>query len=559
MSRAKLLGVPSRSPAPAHLTRLEIRNLATIATLALELRGGFSVFTGETGAGKSIIVDALGLLLGSRSNPDLIRSGADDLLVTGFWGEDVVSRKLTHQGRSSARVDGEVVALRELAEVSQARLTIHWQHSAQSLLSAGNQRALLDSLLLDELGHYHAAYRAWQNAAGHFERLQASERERARQLDLLRFQTQELSEAGLKEGEEEPLRAELVRLSNFESIAAGASEALELLSDGEISAAGLVSQAIRSLNAPARYDEASAQLQAELASALESVQAVVSELRSVAEDRAPDPEALAQLESRLSLIGKLQAKYGPSSQDVLNFQVEAERELAALESDEQSAGTLEAEVRALRQIAEQAGLRLRTVRQKAAAPLSEQLLNVIRQLGMPHARLEFELRPLAVPGPHGSDDVSIRFSANPGEGLGELADTASGGELSRVMLAISTVLGASTPSVVFDEVDAGIGGSAARAVADQLSHLASARQVLVVTHLAQIAARADWHFKVEKDIEAGRTISRVRLLSGEERLEEIARMLSGASSEAALLHARELLAGPKRIPEPKKRGAKALS
>lgn len=526
----------------AHLTRLEIRNLATIAALELELRGGFSAFTGETGAGKSIIVDALGLLLGSRANAELIRSGENDLLVTGFWGEDALSRKLTHQGRSNARVDGEVVSLRELADVSQSRLTIHWQHSAQSLLSAANQRALLDQLIPDDLTTYHAAYRAWQDAAGRLERLRASGRDRARQLDLLRFQVAELTEAALQEGEEEPLQAELVRLSNVEAIASGAAGALELLSDGEVSAAGLIAEAVRALNTPARYDEALSQLQGELGAALDSLQAVAGELRSVAEDRAPDPEALETVERRLGLIGKLRGKYGPALSDVLEFQVGAEQELAALETDEHDAGTLEAEVDALQARAAQAGLKLRTARERAAAPLAADLLRVIRELGMPHARLAFELRPLTLPGPHGVDDVSIRFTANPGEALGDLADTASGGELSRVMLAISTVLGAGTPSVVFDEVDAGIGGAAARAVADQLARLAGSRQVLVVTHLAQIAARADWHFKVEKDVEAGRTVSRVRLLSGQERLEEIARMLSGVASEAALSHARELLA-----------------
>ncbi|AWN24091.1 DNA repair protein RecN [Deinococcus irradiatisoli] len=549
--------MPVRQPAPAHLTRLEVRNLATIEALELDLRGGFSAFTGETGAGKSIIVDALGLLLGARSNPDLIRSGEDDLLVTGFWGEDVVSRRLTHQGRSSARVDGEVVALRELAEVSQARLTIHWQHSAQSLLTVANQRALLDQLVAAQLETYHAAYREWQAAAGRLERLKASERDRARQLDLLRFQTQELGEAALQAGEEEPLQSELTRLANFEAIASGAAGALELLSDGEISALGLLTEASRALNTPARYDEASAQLQNELGAAIDAVRAVVGELRGVAEDRAPDPEALSQLEARLSLISKLQAKYGPTLTDVLEFQAQAERELAALESDEQDAGTLEADVAALEEAARQAGLKLRAARQQAAEPLAADLLRVIRELGMPHARLAFEVRPLAAPGPHGLDEVSIRFTANPGEALGDLAETASGGELSRVMLAISTVLGASTPSVVFDEVDAGIGGAAAGAVAEQLSRLAASRQVLVVTHLAQIAARADWHFKVEKQVQAGRTVSRVRLLGEQERLEEIARMLSGQVSEAALTHARELLEG-RRQEGKKSRGKERL-
>jgi DNA repair protein RecN (Recombination protein N) len=544
---AKLPSVPQRAAPltpPAHLTRLEVRNLATIEALELELRGGFSAFTGETGAGKSIIVDALGLLLGARSNTDLIRSGEGDLLVTGFWGEDVVSRRLTMQGRSSARVEGEVVALRELAEVSQTRLTIHWQHSAQSLLSAANQRALLDGLVPEALATYAAAYRHWQGAATRLERLNASERERARQLDLLRFQVKELTEAALQEGEEEPLRAELTRLSNVEAIASGAAGALELLSDGEISALGLVAEAARALNVPARYDEASAQLQIELNVALDSLRAVAGELRDVAENRAADPEALANVEARLSLIGKLLSKYGPTLNEVLDFHATAEAELAALESDEQDAGTLADEVTGLREEARQIALKLRVARTQAAGPLQADLLRVIRELGMPHARLEFELRPLELPGPHGLDEVGIRFSANPGEALGDLEQTASGGELSRVMLAISTVLGASTPSVVFDEVDAGIGGSAAKAVADQLSRLAQTRQVLVVTHLAQIAARADWHFKVEKGLEGGRTVSHVRLLGGQERLEEIARMLSGNTSEAALSHARELLEAP---------------
>ena len=284
------------------------------------------------------------------------------------------------------------------------------------------------------------------------------------------------------------------------------------------------------------------------------------ELRSLAEDRAPDPEAIAQLESRLSLIGKLQTKYGPTLADVLNFHADAEQELAALEADEQDAGTLEADVQILGSMARQVSLLLRAARQRAAAPLAAELLAVIRELGMPHARLEFELRELNAPGPHGLDEVSLKFTANPGEELGDLADTASGGELSRVMLAISTVLGAGTPSVVFDEVDAGIGGAAARAVADQLSRLATSRQVLVVTHLAQIAARADWHFKVEKAVEGGRTVSHVRLLSAQERLEEIARMLSGNTSDAALSHARELLEGaaPGKPMSDKKKGKASL-
>ncbi|GBF06551.1 DNA repair protein RecN [Deinococcus aerius] len=544
---------PSPSvPAPAvtgpRLSRLEVRNLATIRDLTLEFGPGFSAFTGETGAGKSIIVDALGLLLGSRANTDLIRTGEDSLLVTGFWGEpdgeeSSASRRVTTQGRGTARLDGEVVSVRELGEWAAGRLTIHWQHSAVSLLTPANQRSLLDRQVGAELAAYTAAYRAWMDARARLDTLRANERERARQLDLLSFQVREIASVAPQPGEEEPLTAELTRLSNLETIAMGAAGALELLSDGETSAAGLIADAVKALNAGAKYDETSAQLQRDLREALDSVQAVVGELRDVAEDSAPDAEELARVEARLSALGKLRTKYGPTLEDVLAFQAGAEEELAALTRDEQDAGTLEAEVGRLEREARRAGEVLDEARTRKAGPLAGALVAVVRELGMPHARLEFRLSPLPNPGPSGLSDVALHFTANPGEALGPLADVASGGELSRVMLAISTVLGADTPAVVFDEVDAGIGGAAALAVAEQLGRLARERQVLVVTHLAQIAARADHHYKVEKGIEDGRTVSRVRLLSPQERLEEIARMLSGHASEAALGHARELLAG----------------
>ncbi|ACO46147.2 DNA repair protein RecN [Deinococcus deserti] len=537
--------VAESAPVGPALARLEVRNLATIESLDLDFAPGFSVFTGETGAGKSIIVDALGLLLGARANTDLIRTGEDGLLVSGFWqDEDIASRRVTIQGRSTARLDGEVVSLRELQDWAQRRLTIHWQHSAVSLLSAANQRALLDRQVTGEMQAYQAAYRAWQEARERLETLRTTERERARQLDLLTFQAQEISQVAPQVGEEEPLQADLMRLSNLETIAQGAAGALELLSEAEENATGYLAEAVRALNASARYDETSAQLQLELRTALESVQAIVGELRSVAESSAPDPEELARVEGRLGTLSKLRAKYGPTMNDVLEFHAGVEQELALLTRDEQDAGTLDAEVSHLRTVVEQAGRCLDEARSLRAGPLASELVDVIRQLGMPHARLEFLLTPHGEPTAHGLSDVALRFTANPGEDLAALSDVASGGELSRVMLAISTVLGADTPAVVFDEVDAGIGGGAALAVAAQLGRLARERQVFVVTHLAQIAARADHHYKVEKAVEGGRTVSRVRRLTPDERLEEIARMLSGNTSDAALKHARELLEVP---------------
>lgn len=526
-----------------YLQRLEVRHLATIRTLELVLGPGLNVFTGETGAGKSIIVDALGLLLGTRANSDLIRTGEDHLSVAGFWNDDELSagRRVTQSGRSTARLDGEVVSLRELQEWAAQRLTIHWQHSAVSLLSVANQRALLDRQVVSQQKAYVAAYSAWQSARERLERLQASARDRARQIDLLEFQVREIEAAAVQSGEEEPLGTELTRLSHLESITQGAAGALELLSDGEINVEGLMNEALRALASAAKYDQTAQALHAELHGALEGVQAVTGELRDLAEASAPDPAELARIEERLSLLGKLRAKYGPTLEDVAAFGAQAAEELAALTRDEDDAGALEAELERLHAEVLRVGKALDDARQHEAPPLSEKLLAVIRELGMPHARLAFRLTPLPQPSAHGLSDVTLLFTANPGEELGPLSDVASGGELSRVMLAISTVLGADTPTVVFDEVDAGIGGAAALAVAAQLRELAASRQVMVVTHLAQIAAQAQHHYLVEKAVEDGRTVSRVRLLTPNERLAEIARMLSGNTSKAALSHARELL------------------
>lgn len=526
----------------ARLSRLEIQRLATIERLDLDLEDGLSVFTGETGAGKSIIVDALGLLLGTRGGSDLVRSGEEDLLVSGFWQDEVASRRVTSAGRSVARLQGEVVSLRELGDWTSSRLTIHWQHSAQALLSPAHQRAMLDrSLAGGELGAYREAFAAWRAAQERLEQLRGGERERARQLDLLEYQLAEVQAVAPVAGEEEPLALELARLSNLETIASGAAGALDLLSAADENAQGFVAEAVRALSAAAKYDANLAALQEELKGALEVLRGVSLELTGVAEDSAPDPEEVARIETRLAQLSKLRAKYGPELEDVLHYAEQVEQQLGELRRDERDAGSLESEVARLRGALQAAGRALSEARAAVAPHLARELEGVVRELGMPHARLEFALRTLAEPAPHGLENVELHFGANPGEDLGNLADVASGGELSRVMLAVSSVLGADTPSVVFDEVDAGIGGAAAGAVAAQLATLARQRQVLVVTHLAQIAARADQHYKVEKQLRGERTVTRVRALGPEEREAEIARMLSGSDSAAAREHARELL------------------
>ncbi|MBB6098052.1 DNA repair protein RecN (Recombination protein N) [Deinobacterium chartae] len=525
------------------LTRLEVEHLAIIDRLELDLHPGFSVFTGETGAGKSILVDALSLLLGGRASADMVRSGEDSLLVTGWWDEESASRRVTAQGRGNARIDGEVVSLRELGARVGERLTIHGQHAAQALLNPRQHREYLDGTLGGEPAAYRATFERWRAARERLRHLQESERDRARQLDLLEYQWQEIEAVRPRPGEDAPLQEELRRLSNLEAIASGATSALELLSEADVSAESLIGEAIRALSGSARFDRASSELLGELKELQSSLQAIAGELRGISEESAPDPQALAETEARLSQLARLQSKYGPGLEDVLAYQRALTEQLEQLRRDEADLQGLEDELRALTGELQQAGEALSRARTQAAGPLAERLVAVVRQLGMPQARLEFTLRALPEPGPYGLEEVEISFSANPGEPLGALSSIASGGELSRVMLALSTVLGAETDTVIFDEVDAGIGGAAALAVAEQLAGLSASRQVMVVTHLAQIAARADHHYLVEKRVtEAGRTETAVRLLQGEERLLELARLLSGSASAAALEHARELLA-----------------
>ena len=526
------------------MRRLEIQNLAIIQQLELTLGDGFNVFTGETGAGKSIIVDAIWLLTGSRADAELVRSGEESLLVTGFWDGLTLGRRVSQSGRSVARIDGEVVSNRELSERASGLVTVHWQHAAQALLDPKYHREFLDSGL-DKSGKtaletYRAAFKSFHEANARLEGLRESERERTRRADLLRYQLEEIASAKLQPSEEESLRLERDRLANAERIALDAGIAVNALEDAEVNAAGLLSDALKALNSAGRFDAAAAQLSRDLREALSAIQAVSGEAREIVERTAADPEALDDLEARLALLEKLKTKYGASLTEILEYATGLRTELSGLERAEGDILNLEATLKPLRHALETGSVALTKARRSTAQRVAPQLERIIRNLGMPKARLEFALEPVAV-GVYGAEDIEIRFNANSGEELGSLSKIASGGELSRVMLALSAVLGANTPTVIFDEVDAGIGGAAATAVGEQLETLARTHQVLVVTHLAQIAAKAQHHYKVEKLERNGRTITGVTRLEGEARVRELARMLSGSDSSTAFAHARELL------------------
>ena len=523
------------------LTSLELKDFAIVDELRVELSSGLNVLTGETGAGKSILIDALAILIGGRADSSVVRAGAESALVQGLFLDaqvESLSRRVQAAGRSSARRNGE------LAEAGGALVAIFGQHAAQTLLAGSEQRKLLDRLLGEteqqQLSRYRDTFRHHQAVIKELEMLHTAARERARRSDVLAFQVKDIDDAKLNLGEDERLRQEADGLRHAERIRQGVGGALQLLSEAEPNALTQVAQAIRELESAARYHHDLAVLAGDLRGSLTGLQAVGDELASFLAGFEADPGRLEALETRLSRLEALKAKYGDSLAAVLAYRAEAAAELAGLQHAEEKIGALEALASTLQAELAATAQELSQAREKAAARLQAEVSALLGPLGMLSAVFQVSLTPQPL-GPHGRDRVALLFSANLGEAPAPLTEVASGGELSRLMLALNVVTGSDSPTLAFDEVDAGIGGQAARAVGELLKRLARDHQVLVVTHLPQVAAYADAQFFVAKLEQAGRTVTRVTRLAPAEREVELARMLSGAVTDKALAHARELL------------------
>ncbi|WP_117237494.1 DNA repair protein RecN [Thermus sediminis] len=516
------------------LQRLEVQNLAVIREAVLELAPGLNVLTGETGAGKSLLVDALALLLGAKAE-GMVGPFGDSLLVTAFFqGPEpkVLSRRVG--ARSTPRIDGEVVSLKELQEEAQRWLSLHAQHAALVLLSPRRQREVLDALLDPALlVRYAEAYARHQALLEERRALEAALREKEAREDLLRFQVREIAEAKVRPGEDRELEEEARRLRHLEALRERAGRAYALL---EGKSSGALEAAFRELKAGARYDRALEALAGDLEAALEGVRAVVAELSSYLEGLEGDPQHLAHLEERLNLLERLKRKYGPTLEEVLAYGERAQEELARLEGGEARLEEVGRELKTAKEALLRAGEALSEAREEAARRLMAGMEEELRELGFPKARFLVDLKPLPEPGPFGLEEVAFRFSANPHLPPAPLG-AMSGGELSRLALALALLTGAEAPTVVFDEVDTGLGGETAWRVAERLARLGEKRQVLVVTHLPQIAAKAHRHLRVVKE---GEGVG-LEVLEGEERVRELARLLSGQYTEAALSHARLLL------------------
>ncbi len=512
-----------------------------IESVALDVGPGMTALTGETGAGKTLLVDALELLVGGRADPGLVRPGATEALVEGRFilddDEVILARAVPAQGRSRAWIDGRMAPVSALAETGARLLELHGQHSQQSLLDGPAQRRALDTFAGVDLAPLIAARAACRTLVTELETLGGDDRARARQADLLRYQLAEIDDASLQgPDEDDELAAEEERLAEASAHRQAAASALAALDGGDHAAAavidllGTAQDALEGRGPLAALAGRLASLQAEAAD-------VATELRGVVETWEDDPERLEEVRARRQLLRELTRKYGEGSSGVLAFAAEARRLLDELDAAEERAGLLQGELAAVDAAVAEAEAAVGATRRAAAPDLARATETRLRTLAMPHARVE-----VAVAEDEPGDDVTFLLGANPGEAVLPLAKVASGGELARAMLALRLVLTDAPPTMVFDEIDAGVGGEAAQAVGQALAEVAQHHQVLVVTHLAQVAACASHQLGVRKDTEGGRTVAHAAVLEGEPRVVELARMLSGRPGSAtARRHAEELL------------------
>lgn len=564
------------------LEELHIHDFAIIEDLNLQFNSGLVVFTGETGAGKSIILDALGAILGARVDTTSVRKGADRAIVEGFFRLEGQERELINsllereglleepdglwlgreiraEGRTIARVNGRTVSLSLQSEIGEALVDVHGQTEHLSLLKVRTHRDLLDRFAHDQevLGLYQAQFKEWAVLVKKLDELHAIEKTARDRADMLKYQIQEISEARIKVDEEESLAQERTRLVNAETLSTLSQSALALLDEGtEISSAAtdLLGQAGRDLAELARIDPQMQALAQQIEDALSSVSDIAYELRGYLEEIEFNPNRLDQIEERLDLFNRLKRKYGGSLASALTHLEASVSELEKVEGVDEQIGEVKEKISQMKQLLCESGLVLSDQRKLAAVRLAEGVEQQLHLLEMEKARFLVSLseqesdQGLDVNGRRfafdasGLDQIEFLIETNPGEGFKPLAKTASGGETSRLMLALKSVLAEvdHIPTLVFDEIDSGIGGRVGMTVGDMLWNLGRQHQVLCVTHLPQLAAFGDQHFHVSKRSENERTSTQVEQLMGEARVEELAAML-GANTPVTMESAREIL------------------
>jgi len=546
------------------LRELGIKNFVLIEELRLSFDKALNVFTGETGAGKSIVLDAVGLLLGDRFPAETVRLEAERASIDGtfaapksrafkrWWAERefepadelVIRREGYPDGRSKAYLNDHPVTLATLAELGAFLVDVHGQHAHQQILKSATQLALLDRFagLEEAVDQLDPLFKRWKKLNDELSAGQLSEQERMQRIDLLQFQHKEISDAKLKPGEDLELANRLPELRNAEKLRVHAATAYDALSEAEGSVLERLGQAQRALTQLAQLAPNAEPLAAELEQAASSITGTVQALQRMAERWMSDPEALEALLTRLDKLDRLKKKYGGTLEAVMAHGATVEDDLNRLEHADTYRRNLEQEVTAARQAVEKVSADLSRKRAKASAELVQAVQKHLGDLGLKQAIFRCALEKIEISS-SGIDRVVFEWAPNPGEGIQPLAKIVSGGEMSRVMLALKTVLADAdaVPTLVFDEVDAGIGGLTAQAVGKKLRALARHHQILCVSHLSQIAACAQAHFQVSKRIQKSRTFATVVRLDSDERLNELARLLGSQVTPTSLQHARELL------------------
>jgi DNA repair protein RecN (Recombination protein N) len=546
----------------AVLNLLRIKNLALVEELEWQIAPGFTAITGETGAGKSIIIGALQLLLGERADKSLIRTGADTCIAEAVFtgkelqklnpqlieagvepcGEDlIIKRTLSTGGTNRQFINGSPTTLSILKNVGDALVDLHGPHDHQSLLVPERQLDLLDSFARaeDQLAEYQKYFRELQTLTAEHAALNTAETAREQELDLLRHQTAEINSANLVAGEEDEIEKRYKLSSSSKRLIELASAAANRLSEADESVLSQLAETQRLLRELEKIDISTSQLASEHAAAVVQLSEISRSLSDYAEKLDLDPEQLAALEQRVSLFETLKRKYGGSLAEVIAFGERAAERMRKIEGRDEELERLSKEIEKVRGQMNRAGDALRKLRAKAAPKLSDTIRKNLRDLGFKQSEFEAKLSALEEPSATGFDSVELLFSANPGEPLKPLRVIASSGEISRLMLAIKSALAAhdAIPLLIFDEIDTNVGGEIAHAVGAKMRTLADDHQLISITHLAPVAAWASSHFVVTKDVSRGRTFSNLREVSGKARQEEIARMLGGKSDSALQLAA----------------------
>ncbi|MCI8520072.1 MAG: DNA repair protein RecN [Clostridia bacterium] len=548
------------------LNHLSIKNVAVIDRLGVDFHSGVSVLTGETGAGKSIIIDSINMILGDRANKGLVRYGSDKAVVQAVFdadesvipileendidaddGQIVITRQLTGEGKSVARINGMVVTLNVLRDIADKLINIHGQHDSQALLTPAKHISFLDAYAVNDeyIRKYRECLKRKRETEKKIQSLEMDEQEKMRRIDLLEYQVDEISKAELEKGEDEELKEQREIYANAEQITGAVAEAYMNIYGGDEAAYDSISAAVDALAAVNGVNPKLKSMYEALSGVMYSLEDVAHEVKEFGDSVEFDEQALNDVEERLDLISKLKRKYGAEIEDILKYLETARKDLEDIKLSDERTNELKEELCSIVSELQGYGKELSKRRAKYAEVLEKGIEQSLHELNMERSKFKVNIETSDEFYENGMDRVEFLISTNPGEPLKPLVKIASGGELSRVMLAIKSILADSdnVDTLIFDEIDTGVSGRAAMSIAKKLSEIGRGKQVICITHLPQLTAAADNHYLIQKNTEGEMASTTLTELDGEQREIELARIIDGGEvTELALSHAREMLA-----------------